>query len=513
VLDNPFVMTRSTGTTLPADKLSAFALIALCLVGIHFVQAQPPAEEFARPVLIRVEGPITPLLEQFLYRKLDHAQEQQADLIILEIDSPGGFVTTTLNMADRLRGIKSARTVAFIPREAISGAAIISLACDDIVMSPHARLGDAGQIMLAADNAFRYVPEKERSVLARHLRDLAMAKGRSPALAEAMVDMDLIVYEVKNIETGDLRFLSEAEIRSLDDPRKWEKVKLVHESREKHFLTVNGDQAVELQLAAGTAETREEVMARYNLGNNVLVLEQTMMDTVVTVLNWRIVTGLLFVVGLIALYIELSAPGIGIGGLISCLCFALFFWSRFLGGTAGWLEVILFVTGIAFIAVELFVIPGFGIAGVSGLLLMVTSVVMASQHFVVPSTDLERSTFLGSLIVVAGSGIVFLAAALALSPYLGSVPIISWLVLDPSSNSPIGMHQDGDKDMKSDGMNRFALQTGDTGVAESPLRPAGRARFGDDSVDVVSNGTFVEAGRIVRVVDISGNRVVVQEIL
>jgi len=81
-------------------------------------------------------------------------------------------------------------------------------------------------------------------------------------------------------------------------------------------------------------------------------------DAAVTILNLPLITGLLFVIGLVALYVEFSAPGIGMGGLIAGLCFAIFFWSRFLGGTAGWLEVILFLAGVAFLAVELFVLPG-----------------------------------------------------------------------------------------------------------------------------------------------------------
>ena len=111
------------------------------------------------------------------------------------------------------------------------------------------------------------------------------------------------------------------------------------------------------------------------------MLKPSGVDTAVTLLNLPLVTGLLFVIGLVALYIEFMHRAWGLGGLIAGLCFALFFWSRFLGGTAGWLEVILFVAGVAFLAMEVFVIPGFGIAGLTGLLLVFTSILMASQHF------------------------------------------------------------------------------------------------------------------------------------
>ena len=340
-------------------------------------------------------------------------------------------------MAERIRSVDWAHTVAFIPREAISGAAIVALACDEILMAPEARLGDAGQIMLGEDNAFRYVPEKERSLLARQVRDLAEATGRPPALAEAMVDMELTVYQVRNRKTGEEAFLSDPEIQSQAAPEDWEKVQRVHESREDHFLTVNGERAIELTLAEGSALNRQDLVKRYGLEEMPLVLEPTAVDTAVTVLNWPLVTGALFVVGLIALYIELSAPGIGLGGLVGGLCFALFFWSRFLGGTAGWLEVVLFAAGVLFLLVELFVIPGFGVAGISGLLLMMVSILMASQHFVVPSNSLEMSTTVESLTVIVGSGISFVILAIVVSRHLRSIPILGRLALDPPDQ-----HQD-----------------------------------------------------------------------
>ena len=326
-----------------------------------------PVKTYQKGVMIEVQGVILPLLEKYLDRKLDQAQELGADLVILEIDSPGGAVDTTMNIAGRLRDLPWAHTVAYVPDEALSGAAIISLACDDIVMAPAARLGDAGPIFLGPDALFRHAPEKIRSDLARRVRDLASATGRPPALAEAMVDMDLVVYRVTNKKTGQITFMSQHEIDSSENPDVWDKGPPVLESRAGSFLEVNGDRAVELHLAAATAASLADLEQRYPLTTPPLImLRRTALDTAVDVLNLPLVTGLLFVIGAIALYVELSAPGIGIGGLISGLCFTLFFWSRFLGGTAGWLEVILVLAGVAFLAVELFVIPGFGVAGVTG---------------------------------------------------------------------------------------------------------------------------------------------------
>jgi membrane-bound serine protease (ClpP class) len=297
-------------------------------------QADPPAPKYQRAVLIRFEGTITPLLEQFLYRKLDDAEQDGADLVIVEIDSPGGLVESSFNIAHRLRDLDWAATVAYVPREALSGAAIVALGCEQIIMDPDAVLGDAGPIVLGEDFLFRHAPEKVRSDLARKIRDLAEGRNRPPALAEAMVDMNLVVYEVTDRQTGAKQFMSEHELKSSPNPDQWEKGPPVLESREGSFLEVNGRRAVELTLAEGNVNSRQQLQQQLGLTEPPRVIKPSGVDTAVYILNWPWITGLLFVVGLVALYVEVSTPGLGLGGLVSLLCFALFFWSRFLGGTA-----------------------------------------------------------------------------------------------------------------------------------------------------------------------------------
>ncbi len=494
----------------------ALSFLQSCSIADDGDAGQAPAK-YERPVLIRFEGVITPMLEQYLYRKLDVAKERDADVVIIEIDSPGGFVDSSFNIATRLRDLDWAQTVAFVPRQALSGAAIVALGCDEIVMNTSAVIGDAGPIIQGEDSLFRHAPEKVRSDLALRIRDLAEEKDRPPALAEAMVDMELVVYQVENRHTGDATFMSDAEIDASDDPDAWEKGKPVLESREAHFLEVNGLRAVELGLAEGTAEDRAELAEVLDLAEPPLVLQATGVDTAVFILNLPLITGLLFVVGLVALYIEFASPGISIGGLIALLCFALFFWSRFLGGTAELLEVVLFVTGVIFVAVEIFVIPGFGVAGIAGMLLMLASVLMACQGFLIPRTSRELGTFSTSLLVITCSGAAFVVAASMLSRHFGSIPILNRLALRPVPSGDSG----GDRGKRGDGGkpsgtsaagSPLGVDVGDWGVAASPLRPAGKARFGDRFLDVLTDGSFVEKGRQVRIVRIRGSRVVVCDV-
>ncbi len=483
-------------------------------MGAYAQQADEARSEYSRAVLIRFEGTISPLLEQFLYRKLKVAESENADLVIVEIDSPGGFVESSFNIAHRLRDLDWAHTIAFVPREALSGAAIVALGCDEIIMRPDAVLGDAGPIFLGEDALFRHAPEKVRSDLARKIRDLAAAKHRPPALAEAMVDMDLVVYHVKHRQTGAESFMSDAELESSNNADIWEKGKPVIESRKEHFLEVNGERAIELQLGEGNAADRDELKQLLGLAEDPLVLESSGMDTAVFVLNLPIVTGLLFVIGMIALYIEFSAPGISIGGLISVLCFALFFWSRFLGGTAEVLEVILFLLGVVFIAVEVFVIPGFGVAGIAGSLLILVSLIRACQGFWIPETGRELDTFATSLLVLACSGGASVVAAMALSRYFDVLPVFGRLVLKPQqAESSAEAESSGDKSVPvNQPSSPFGVDIGDWGVALSPLRPSGKASFGDRYLDVITDGSYVDNGRQVRIIEIQGNRIVVREV-
>lgn len=343
------------------------------------------------------------------------------------------------------------------------------------------------------------------------VRDLAEATGRPPALAEAMVDMDLVVYRVRNKNTGEETFLSDHDIEATDVPDDWEKLKPVQESREKHFLTVSGRRAVELDLAEGIASNREELKQSYGIEGELVVLRPTSVDTAVTILNVPFVTGLLLLIGLIALYIEFSAPGLGAGGLIAAMCFTLFFWSKFLGGTAVWLEVILFLLGVVFLIVEIFVTPGFGFAGITGMILLVASLIMAGQDFVIPRTTRELNETLQGITVIVGAGFAFLIGAFGVSHYFGTVPVVGWLKLDLPTPGDADADELG-KPKPTLATNRFPVGVGDWGMAESPLRPAGKAIFGDAYLDVVADGSFVDKGRQVRIIQISGNRIVVREI-
>ncbi len=176
--------------------------------------------------------------------------------MIIQIDSPGGLLDESLRIAERLQTLDWARTGGLRAQQALSGAAIAALGCDEIVMHPHARLGDAGPIFLGEDALFRHAPEKLVSDLAVKMRRLASAKGRPPALAEAMVDRNCEVFAVDE-QTDGRSHLYVRGGAGRSRTMRWEKGKLVFESRRDHFLEVEGERAVELKLASATVDNLE----------------------------------------------------------------------------------------------------------------------------------------------------------------------------------------------------------------------------------------------------------------
>ena len=464
-------------------------------------------------VIIPLHEDINPISGALLTRKFKEAVESDVEVIILDIHSPGGLVYVTFELMDMIADAKDVETVAFIQKDAISGAALVSLACDKIIMLPGARIGDAGEIVMGADGAFRYTEAKSRSVLAQKVRDTAQATGRPLALAEKMTDKDMVVFRAVNKEDGSVRYISDKEWESMEDADQWEKGKPIREAGKEMFFTCNGARAVELGMADQTVNNETELADALGVKTPIPVMERTGLDTAIMILNSPFITFLLLVIGMVALVIELGAPGVGIGGLTSLLCFGLFFWSRFLGGTAGWLEVTLFVLGIVFMAMELFVIPGFGIAGVGGLGLMLTSLVMASRRFLVPGSAEEMAGLGWDVMTVLGAFAAFMVAMLVLANYIGDIPGLGRLTLKPQvavvgADAGTGEATDSDAAALLPGWQRVAV--GDIGTAAGALRPGGKMAINDYTVDVVTEGDFVDNGQSVKVIAKQGTKIVVR---
>ena len=487
------------------------------------LREDPTSGNHLVPRRIRIEGVITPLIEEFIHRQIDRMKNEGANLLIFEIDSPGGYLTSSQSLANIIAELddnKTIRTVAYIPKQALSGAAMISLGCDDIVMHPNAQIGDSAPIEMRAGGPFERAPEKVLSVVRDIMKTLAEKKNRPTAIAIAMADKDHAVFRVTNKESGDVSYMSEDDIAAANAD--WIKGPRVDETGMGNLLTVSGKRAHELLIAEEPVASFDELKLRYGIPaeESVPAVGPTWVDTLVFVLNDATVTGFLFVVGIICIYAELHVPS-GLFLIISCVCFGLFFWSRFLGGTAGWLEVMLFMLGLGFIALEVFVVPGFGVFGVSGALMMLASLVLASQTFFIPTSSSDYRELADHLTTLGGSLVGVIATALVLSRFLPRMPLLNRMILVPPggatlprTNEPLLRPDLAAETFASHRLlGPYANLQGVRGIAVTVLRPSGKAQFGDRMVDVISDGPFIEVGRSVQVIEVNGNRVVVREMV
>ena len=467
-----------------------------------------PSGAAPKVAFIKIDGVIEPMLRQFVERQIDRAIGSGATLIIFEIDSPGGLLLTSQELAFYISDLsqRKVRTVAYVPRQALSGAAMISLGCDEIYLQPEAIIGDAEPIETRDGQQFEQAPEKVLSVLRELLRQLAARKGRPEAVAEAMADQNLAVYEVTNAKTGRVWFMTEAEIHQGGD--EWIKGPALPETREGNLLTVNGHRAHLLKIAEPAVDDLEELKQRLGIPANVTLrpVGRTWIDTLVFTLNRPMIAALLIALGVVLIYVELHLMT-GLLGILSVLCFALFFWSKFLGGTAGWLEVVLFLLGLGCLALEIFVIPGFGVFGVTGGLLIIAALVMASQTFgnLGVGTDFDQMT--GTVGTLAGSLVVTIGSAMIISRFLPHIPFLGSMILVPPGTADVGPRL-----REVDEAASPARYLGKRGVTLSSLRPAGKAEVEGDYLDVFSEGPYVDPGVSIEVVRQDGHRLIVREI-
>lgn len=470
-------------------------------------------------MIIKIDDVIEPILEQFVLRQIDRAVGSGHNLLIFEIESPGGVLLSSLNMANAIADLadRKVRTVAYVPRQALSGAAIIALGCDEIYINPTAQFGDAEPIEAKPGQMFERAPEKILSVLKDAMKTLAERKRRPPAIAQAMCDKDLFVYRMTHREDGRVWYMTEDEIHNAADG--WIKGRPLPETDGRHLLTVNGRRAHELLIAEPPVENFDELKTRLGVPAevDVAVSTRTWVDTLIYILNTGVATFLLFVAGIMFIYFELHFPS-GFFGILSCVCFGLFFWSRFLGGTAGWLEVVLFLLGAGCLAMEIFVLPGFGVFGVSGVLLCLASLILASQTFIVPASTGELHELARSVGTIGGALVGTVVLAVLVSRYLPVMPWFNEMILTPPGAE--GYRDDGPRlrpDLTGQHpanrmLERDHALVGRQGTALTVLRPAGKAQIGEQFVDVVSDGPFISVGRQIEVIAVEGTRVVVREI-
>ncbi|MHC4403000.1 MAG: NfeD family protein [Planctomycetota bacterium] len=463
------------------------------------VEEDPSLSRVWKAAQVNVKGPINATLVSRAQRMIEDAiRGGDVNFVCLWVDSPGGSLVDSLILAVFLARLDPGeiRTVAFVPNEALADAALIALACDHVMMSPGALLGGEGDVVFSEEDA-----ELARTTI----RDvIAKRKSRSWSLPAAMIapNLEVFRYELVGGELKQTDFFSEEEQLEQLDPDAWEQKSEVTEPGRP--FQADGKAAVDYRLAVATVENFAELKDRYGLADDPALLEPGWADFLIDVLADARVAALLLVIGFSAMYAEFQAPGIGIGGFLALVCFLLFFWSKFLGHTAEWLEVLLFLTGVICLLLEVFVIPGFGIFGLGGGLLILVSLILASQTFVIPGNDYQFAALERSLTMIAGTAVGVVVVAVVINRWLPQVPALGGIFLKPPSK------EEAEDLSQRESLVHFEDLAGAKGTTTTQLTPGGKARFGNRLVNVIADGEVIPGDTEIVVVEVIGNRVIVR---
>jgi membrane-bound serine protease (ClpP class) len=429
-------------------------LFTLALVSIPL---SAPAQT---PVVYRISvtGTVENGLAPYVARSIREAEAAGARAAYLDIDTPGGRIDAAERIVDAVRNA-AIPVYAFVNPRAFSAGALIALSSNGIYMRPGAVLGAATPV----DGQGTRASEKLVSAMRAEFRAVAEQRGLDPRIAEAMVD--------EGIEIPGL-------------------------VRKGQLLTLSTAEALRVRFAKAQVASEKELLEAIGApGATVVATEPNWAELVVRFLTNPLVSPLLLSLGILGLVFEIKTGTFGLGGFLSLTSLGLFFGSSFLLGLAGWEEVLLLGLGAIAVLIEVLVLPGFGVAGVLGIVAIASAVVLAMVGGAPSGSDIMRA------LAVLGASLLITAAV-----------IYAWLRHLPNSGRFAGLLLRGHMG-QSEGYTTALARTelvGQDGIALTDLRPAGTARIGSERVDVVTEGEYLPQGTAVRVIRSEGYRHVVR---
>ncbi|MEZ4703079.1 MAG: NfeD family protein [Rhodothermales bacterium] len=419
--------------------------------------------------IVPIDETIDAALASYIDRATSEAEEAGASVIVYHVDTFGGLV----DAADQIRKTilnTPIPTVAFIDKNAASAGALISYAADRIVMAPGASIGAA---TVVEGGSGKKAAEKYQSYMRGLMRATAEANGRDPRVAEAMVDDSL---EVEGI------------------------------SKAGELLTLSTREALRIGVADAEMEDLPAVLAALGIDESRRFDHHvTGTEKALRFLGSPVLQSLLMLMMMGGLYFELQSPGVGFAGLMAGVGAALFFAPNYMMGLVESWEIVLFGIGVILLLAEIFVIPGFGVAGITGLILIVGSLFAALVGNVGLAFP-DMASITSAIGTMAITMVLLVVLIFSLGRILPQSQRFNRLVLAPELTSADGYTS----------ADTHEEWLGAVGRALTPLRPAGTVELSVGEmarrVDVVTSGEYIPAGSAVRVVQVRGSRVEVQPV-
>ncbi len=402
-------------------------------------------------LVVPVKGEIEPGWLLFLERSLQEAEDENVDAVVLDMDTPGGYVDTALEARQLINNFPKPIYV-YVNSNALSAGAFLALAADGYYMVPGATIGAAEPRILGQQTL---PDEKFLSFWEAEMRGAAENNERDPRLASAMVRREIVVEGV----------LSEGEL-----------------------LTLTAGEADELDFSDGTTDSLEELLSSAGLeGAEIIRTDPTAWESLSGWLINPTVATIILSMAFLFLILEVLSAGFGVAGLLSILCFGLYFGGHFFTGVSGWVTIFLFLFGVILLLVEAFA-PGFGVFGLGGLVAVSASIILSAA-----TAAMGLRMLLISFLV---SGL----AGYAAFKYFQRRGTLRRFILFDSATRELGYSSFKDLSTLKDKIGRTV----------TPLRPSGIVEIEDSRYDTVSEGSFIDADSAVRVVKVEGMRVVVR---
>jgi membrane-bound serine protease (ClpP class) len=510
--------------------------ITACLIGCGSLVAAPSTTAKtpttgARAAIVTIEDEINDITFASLKRRVDDVRAAGAKVLILEMDTPGGLVSSALDICNYLKNITDLKTIAWVRPSAYSAGAMISLACNEVVMTSASRIGDCAPIILSPTDGIVELGKTERakaeSPILKEFRDSAHRNHYDPLLCEAMVRQGSEIWWIERVSDKSRKFAlkAEKEAHLADKKEPWRLVEKMWDPalkedvavrqpivEDRDLLTLTQSEALAYGFSKAIVSNEEELAKFYGFATDILRLTPNWAEIASDFLSSPLIRGILMMLIALGVYAEFNAPGHFVGAGVALVALVIFLGAPYLTGLADIWEILLVFVGVILLGVEIFVIPGFGVAGIAGILFIMvgfiaTFVPSEPGPLVIPrlpGTWLGLQT--GIQVVFGGLGMAIMAMWL-LNKYLPHMPGARNLFLMPTSATSAG--RSAAQFFPTNSNETLAL--GDVGDTITRLRPAGKALFGGRRVDVITQGQMVDEGRAVEVIDLSGNRIVVRE--
>ena len=449
----------------------------------------PPAKQgdYTNKVVVIPVGQedlINPARFEFMSRTLKRATEEGAEAVVFDLDTPGGLAwdTNTLMMQDLQK--LACRSVAFVNPRAISAGALIAVATDVIYMSPVSNIGAATPVNADFQAMGKDERAKINSAYKGMARSVASAKGHNPAVVEAMIDKDV------GLKIGSEEICKKGSILTLDQKQ------ATKEYDGKPLL------------AKGIVKDLAELRQREGFKGEPITAEPHGFEKIAMLIAQY--ASILILIGLAAGYLEMQHPGLMIPGIIAAVAFSLFFFGHFVAGSlAGYETVVVFVIGLLLLIVEFFIFPGHIIPGLLGLIMVLGALLytMADWGSTAPAGGGMPVNLANYAVPLRNIGIAFIGAiaiVIIAMRFLPNVGPFKQLVL----HARVGGAQ---ASIEGEAQSRAAkIKVGDTGNTFSALRPYGNVNFSGLHMEAMVEGDYLPPQTSVRVVSISGGKVVVE---